>query len=279
MVAPMKGYREIKRILVDELGFCDLAAYKRWLIAERPCVHPTPEAIARLSPDVVDCRAFWKVCDDLFGVDPVCNVALAPEVGRLPYPVETAIDANRMNLQLAKSFGITSFLEENAQRRLKVLEIGVGYGSLKNFVETCTNHVYIGVDAVPRVPGVLETTREGLLPRELLEEAVGTLSYVISTNVFQHLSAKQRATYVDDARVLLHEGGLLIFNLTVDTAKVPAYARDAEGNAWAVHYGQYTPIPKGAAAYDLASSGFTILYVTQRYDGVFNFVCRRSEAP
>jgi hypothetical protein len=271
----MKGYREIRRILVDELGFCDLAAYKKWVVEVRPTIVPTAEAIARLSPDVVDTRAFWKVCDELFGSDPVCNVAIAPEVGRLPYPIETVMDVNRMNLRLAKSLGFTAFLEENANARLKVLEIGTGYGSLKNFVETHTNHIYTGVDAVRRVDGVIETTQEGLLPRDMVEREKGTFSYLVSTNVFQHLSALQRATYIEDARVLLHEGGLLLFNLTVDTGKIPPSSRDAEGNAWAVHYGQYTPIPKGAAAYDLVSEGWRLLYVTQRYDGLFNFVCQR----
>src|ERR1700722_10394034 len=98
----MKDYREIRRIIVDELGFCDLAAYAKWIEQVRPTTRPTPEAIARLSPDAVDCRAFWRVCDDLFGSDPICNIALAPEVGRLPYAVDTPMDANRMNLRLAK---------------------------------------------------------------------------------------------------------------------------------------------------------------------------------
>jgi hypothetical protein len=272
---PRKDHREIRRILVEELGFRDLDAYKKWVAEVLPTTRPTAEGIARLSPDVVDCRAFWQVCDELFGSDPVCNVAIAPEVGRLPYPIESPMDANRMNLRLAKSFGITAFLEENAHARLKVLEIGTGYGSLKSFIETHTNHRYVGVDAVPRVANVLQTTEEGLLQRELVEEQRGSFSYVVSTNVFQHLSTKQRVSYVEDAQALLHAGGLLLFNLTVDQGKIPSYARDAQGHAWSVHYGQYTPIPKGAAAYELVAASFNILYVTQRYDGIFNFVCQR----
>ena len=271
----MKDHREIKRILVDELGFRDLVAYQKWIAEVRTTICPTPEAIARLSPDVVDCRAFWKVCDELFGSDPVCNVAVTPEVGRLPYAIETPMDANRMNLRLAKSLGITAFLEENAHARLKVLEIGPGYGSLKSFIETNTNHLYTGVDAVVRIPGVIQSTQEGLLPRDLVEREQGTFSYVVSTNVFQHLSAKQRTKYVEDAHVLLHDAGLLLFNITVDTSKIPPYSRDADGNAWAVHYGQYTPIPKAGAAYDMVSAAFNILYVTQRFDGLFNFVCQK----
>jgi hypothetical protein len=271
----MKTYDEIKRILVNELGFHDLAAYARWVAEVRPTLRPTPEAIRRLSPDEVDCRDFWRVCYELFGTDPVCNLAVPPEVGKLPFAIETPMDANRMNLLLAKSLGVTTFLEENAHARLKVLEIGTGYGSLRSFIETHTNHVYTGVDVVPRLPGVIQATAEGLLPRELVEAERGKQSYVVSTNVFQHLSTRQRARYVEDAAALLHEGALFIFNVIVETAKTSALARDAQGNAWAVHYGQYTPIPKAGAVYDQLAASFSILYVTQRYDGLVNFVCRK----
>jgi hypothetical protein len=271
----MKAYDEIRRVLVDELGFRDLAAYKKWMADVRPKTRPNAADIARLSPDEIDNRAFWRACDELFGIDPVCNVAASPEIGSLPYSIENRADANRMNLRFAKTFGITALLEENAHARLRVLEIGAGYGSLKHFVETHTNHVYVGTDVVPRIEGVLEAGPDGLLPRDFVEREAGRFSYVVSTNVFQHLSTKQRVCTIEDARSLLHADGLLIFNLTVDTSKVPDYARDAAGNAWSVHYGQYTPIPKGGAVFDLVASGFNILYFTQRYDGVFNFVCQR----
>jgi hypothetical protein len=272
----MKGYREIKRILVEDLGFRDLDAYKTWIETMRPTISPTRERIESLSPDVVDCRAFWNVCDELFGTDPVCNISVAPEVGRLPYAIETQMDANRMNLRLAKSLGVTAFLEENAQARLNVLEIGTGYGSLKSFIETQTNHIYTGVDVVARVAGVVETTPDGLLPRSLVDGERGRFSYVVSSNVFQHFSARQRNHYIADAHAILHEHGLFIFNLTVDTAKLPRYMRDEAGGAWADHYGQYTAIPRGDVVYGELAKTFRILYVTQRYDGLFNFVCQKT---
>lgn len=106
----------------------------------------------------------------------MCNIALEPEVGRLPHAIDTPMDANRMNLRLAKSFGITALLEESAHVRLKVLEIGPGYGSLKNFLEAHTSYIYTGVDVVPRAPGILETTRDGLLPRDFVESERGAFS-------------------------------------------------------------------------------------------------------
>ena len=183
-----------------------------------------------------------------------------------------------MNLRLAKSLGITSFLEENAHSRLNVLEIGPGYGSLKNYIEAQTNHVYVGVDVVPRVPGVLQASVEGLLPRSLVEQRQASFSYVIASNVFQHFSARQYRQYIKDSAGLLREGGLFMFNLTIDTGKTPAYMRDANGSAWSVHYGQYTPIPTAMSVYSELASVFDVLYVTQRFDGLFNFVCRRRAA-
>jgi hypothetical protein len=271
----MKRYQEIRRELVDGFGFTDLTAYKRWVENERAKLVLTSEVIERLSPDNVDCREFWRVCDELFALDPVCNLTVEPSVGTLPFAVETRRDANRMNLRFAKSFGITSFLEENAQARLKVLEIGPGYGSLMNFVETHTNHEYTGVDVMPRVPGVVEATAEGLIPEDLLQRDAGLFSYVVSSNVFQHLSSRQRSRYYADARTLLTRGGLFIFNLCVDTGKV-GYLRDAAGNAWCDHYGQFTAIPKADVYAELAAL-FGVLYVTQRYDGVFNFVCQKRD--
>jgi len=269
------GDDEIRRILVEDFGFTDLEAYGRWIRDVRPGLSPTPALVERLSPDRIDCRAFWRVCDSLFGIDPVHNVMVAPEIGELPYAVETRLDANRMNLRLAKSFGITSFLEETAHRRLKVLEIGPGFGSLKSYVETATEHVYCAVDVCPRFDGVVEATAEGYVPPSFMDAWQGTFSYVISTNVFQHLSARQRSHWYVDARRLLHDQGLFIFNVLVDTAKISARARDGNGTAWCDHYGQFTEIPKLGPLHDELGGLFRIIYVTQRYDGVMNFVCQK----
>ncbi len=269
------GEADVRRILVEDFGFRNLDAYRRWVRDVRPGLSPTPELVSKLSPDRIDCRAFWRVCEELFGIDPVHNVVIAPDVGDLPYVVETRMDANRMNLRLARSFGITSFLKESAHRRLKVLEIGPGFGSLKSFIETETEHEYTAVDVLPRFDGVMEATSEGDIPRSFVDATRGTYSYVVSTNVLQHFSARQRSRCYADARALLHTEGLFIFNLLVDTAKLAARTRDRNGDAWCDHYGQFTEIPKLGPLHDELSSLFRVLYVTQRYDGVINFVCQK----
>jgi hypothetical protein len=270
----MKDKAEIRRILTEELGFVDLAAYRRWIETTRPKLLVTPAMVERLSPDHIDSRAFWQVCDELFGHDPVCNVVAAPRVGVLPHAVESTMDANRLNLRLAKNFGITSFLDENAHERLRVFEIGAGYGSLKSYIETQTAFIYTAVDAVPRLPGVLETTAEGFIPDSALVDGRETYSYVVSSNVFQHLSARQRSRYYRDAHSLLHSGGLFMFNLQIDRGKPNEYLRDKQGNAYCDHYGQFTLVPR-ADIYDELGPLFDTLYVTQRFDGLFNFVCRK----
>jgi hypothetical protein len=131
----MKQYSEIRRALVEDFGFTDLEAYRRWIERDRAKLVLNAALIQRLSPDHVDCRDFWRVCDELFGIDPVCDLAIDPVVGSLPHAIDTRSDANRMNLRFAKSFGITAFLEENARQRLKVIELGTGYGSIMNLPE------------------------------------------------------------------------------------------------------------------------------------------------
>lgn len=271
----MKNADEIRRILTEELGFRTLADYKTWIEQVRPGISPTPERIEKLSPDKIDCRAFWRVCEELFGNDPICNTVVAPRGGSLPYPVETHMDSNRTNLRFAKSFGVTAFLDEFADARLKTLEIGPGYGALKSYIETHTKHDYIGVDVVARFPGVVEATAEGFMPEGLVDQERGLCGYVVSSNVFQHLSAKQRTRYFKDAYTLLRKGGLFIFNMRVDTGQRPANTRDAKGNAWCDHYGQYTLIPRPDDLQREIASAFDILYATQRYDGIFNLVCQK----
>jgi hypothetical protein len=269
----MKTRDEIRRILTEELDFTSLDAYRKWIAEVRPSVRPTPERVALLSPDGIDCRAFWRVCEELFGQDPVVNVATAPRGGALPSTGGDAMDWNRQNLKIAKSFGITSFLEEHAASRIKTLEIGPGYGSLKNFIETHTQHQYTGIDVYPRIPGVLEATTSGLIPADFVERERGEFGYVVSTNVFQHFSAKQRAQTFADAHQLLRVGGIFIFNLFVDTGKMPANLRDESGNAWCDHYGQYTEVPRPPDLLKHIGASFEILYITHRYDDVMNFVC------
>jgi hypothetical protein len=271
----MKKYADIKRIITQDFGLTDLGAYRRWISDVRPTIRLTQARLDALSPDAVNCRDFWKVCEHLFGLDPVCNVAVTPEVGALPYDIGTHMDANRMNLRFAKMVGITALLEEFAESRLETLEIGPGFGSLKNFIETHTNHRYTGFDVCPRIPDIQETLSSGLLPTSFVTDRREAFAYVVSTNVFQHLSARQRSRYFQDAHSLLRHGGLFIFNLLVDTGKFPAFMRDEEGNAWCDHYCQYTLIPQPSALYDELTPQYTILYVTQRFDNNFNFVCQK----
>jgi hypothetical protein len=271
----MRKYEEIRRILTDELGFRDLASYRRWIEEERPRSRPTKERIERLSPDHVDCRDFWSACDELFGVDPVCNVAVGPGILGLEDGFEARVEANRANLRLAKTFGITSFLEEHAEARLRTFEIGPGFGGLKDWIETNTRHRYTAFDVVARVHGVREATVDGCLPESFLAESRGDFAYVVSSNVFQHLSARQRSRWYSDVHALLRAGGLFLFNLSVDVGNQPACARDADGVAWADHYGQYTLIPKPADLFRELRTRFDLLYTTQRWDGVLNLVCRK----
>ena len=45
----MKGYEEIRRILTEDFGFVDLAAYKRWIADVRPNIALTVDLLQKLT--------------------------------------------------------------------------------------------------------------------------------------------------------------------------------------------------------------------------------------
>jgi hypothetical protein len=267
------GYDEIKDIIVNRFGFKTLDDYKRFL--ENPDRKPpTKEEIELLSPDRVNSVDFWKVCDDLFGTDPVCNVSVR---GMHGYGSPLGImDANRNNLWIAETLGILMYLREFSYNPFIVdVEIGVGYGSLKNWVETNTKHRYYGFDVVSRVPGIYTLNDRGGF-KDDIEQLYGKVNNVIATNVFQHLSEKQRLHYFDTASKLLKDGGLFMFNGMLDP-EVSSKHRAEDGNRYAVHYGQFTPHMKGPwLAKELHARGFRLHMFMHRWDDIFGVVAMKN---
>ncbi len=201
----MKGYDEIKDIIVNRLGLRDMAAYKAYCDTfhnpDKPRI-PTHEEIDLLCPDAIDNRAFWQVADELFSTDPVSNCQF-----KEPLSVE---EANRNNLGIYHADGFTGFLEMG---RLKwspncpLLEIGPGYGAFRNWVRAFGFFDYYAADVRPRIEGVDRALPSGRLSDETKARRYGV---VLASNVFQHLSVRQRRAYYRDVvECLVPEGAFL----------------------------------------------------------------------
>lgn len=268
------GYNDIKDIIVSRYGFHNLETYRNYL--ENPLYGkspPTQEEIDLLSPDNINCRDFWLVCDNLFGTDPVCNVSI-----KRYHSYREALGityANRHNLWLAETFNFLLYLREFSFNPQHVLvEIGSGYGSLKGWVEANTKFQYFGFDVVPRLPDIQSLTDQGTFP-DNIHKLDDRVNYVVSSNVFQHLSEKQRLSYFDDAQKLLVPGGLFMFNGFIDKgADYPS--RTAAGKIYCVHYGQLTPyMTEEWVRTELEKRGFRIHMKVERWDYVTCFIAQK----
>ena len=267
----MLNYIQIKEIITEKYGFKTLADYQAHL--SKPKKKPTQEEIDILSPDRVNCREFWNVADDLFGIDPVCNISMK---GYANFGAKiTAFQGNRANLWIAKSLGVTAFIDEFAGHNAVVVEIGAGYGSLKNYIESTTKNQYFGWDVVSRCNNIYKLNDDGTFPEDVKLAFNGCVQTIVSTNVFQHLTDRQRLHYIEYASHMVKDGGLLIFNGYIDNNADTPYRAD-DGKCYTELYGQLTPaMTPQWVKNKLKANNFRILVETRRWDNVWNYVAQR----
>lgn len=279
----MKQYDEIKDIIVNKLGIKDLAAYQEWI---KPFHNPpetrrlvTPEDIELLSPDNVHNGHFWKVVEELVGPDCVANSFNAK--------LTNAIDAgNQRNWSLARVTGMLNVADDWKHHHAPVLEIGAGYGNFKYHCMLNTAFKYMGIDAWPKISGVIPTKPDGTMPQEIIDACLSDeknrVHLVYSSNVFQHLSRKQRSQYFKDIHTILEPDGCFIFNLLVHyddpKSEKPLNLTSTDHRQYLKHYGQFTEIPFYPELQAELQQWFNIHYETRRYhDCFFTFVCSRKE--
>lgn len=260
----MKTKDEIKKIITEHFGITSFEVYKEWLAKWRKGEYnPTPEDMALLHPDNVNCKDFWSVAEELFGSDCVCNAADGD-----PATLFDIVKGGRTNLDIARGSGNLIFIDRNRHYNARLLELGTGYGSFRNYVETTTGFEYVGFDVLPKISGVLPTTEDGFIPPEYVKDNASKFDIVFSSNVLQHLSLKQKTRFVEDAAVLLKERGLLLINVPVYYGQV--------SKRYMVMYGQFIDIEDQKTMGDLLGKNFYIVSTTIiHYNGSTGFNCVR----
>lgn len=263
----MINYNAIKDIIVNKLGLKDLTAYKQymesWVDIKNPKII-TKKDVELLSPDNINNFDFWKIAEELFGVDGISNTDFGKN------NTFDRDEANRRNLIIARASGVLNMIDVWKHSNASVLEIGAGYGNFKNYVLYTTALTYTGVDAFPKVPGIIPTLPNGLLPDEIKQKK---FNLVYSSNVFQHLSSSQRRAYLNDVHGMLHNGGYFMFNLflTLSRPKFPS----EDGKNYTQLYGQFTEIPTYREFTNLISEYYWVDFETRRFsDDFITFVCR-----
>jgi hypothetical protein len=265
----MKTYDDILHIIRDELGLKDIAAYKAYcdtFMDTHTYRVPTPVERSLLDPDTIDNRAFWEVAELLFKTDPVSNCGFDK-----PRSIR---EARRCNISIYQWDGFITALEhiQYDKPRASILEIGPGYGTLRQWIDVKTRFSYHGIDVYPKIEDIDEAERTGLMgpvTKSRLYDAV------VSCNVFQHLSISQRRAYYRDAHATLVSDGWFMVSMFHDDSVPNHPSRDEEGRLWMRHYGQFTEIQKRDAIAEDLSVYYDIKLELIRDDHWIAFLCRK----
>jgi predicted SAM-dependent methyltransferase len=252
----------------NQLGLVDMAAYKAYcdlFTNEASPRTPTPEEIALLNPDSINNYDFWRVAEELFFTDPVSNCQFSTPVSKR--------EAIRRNLWLYEADTFLAYLTRLNANDTNLLEIGPGYGSLREWVTVNTRFDYYAVDVHPKIEGIDRAEVTGLMG-----EVTKARRYdiVVAENVFQHLSINQRHTYYRDVAEILMPNGWFMVSQMLDHNAPDNPWRDKDGKLWMRHYGQFTEIQKREAILSDLMLHFDVYSETRR-SGWLAVVCRKKQ--
>jgi SAM-dependent methyltransferase len=263
----MLKYDEIKDTITNKLGIVDIPSYQTYIDTLRGRLL-TEEEIALLSPDNVNSRDFWKVCLELFGPDPIAHSGF----GKFPNQQEHAF---KRNLVLAAKSGITDYiLLYKALTTESVLEIGTGFGTLREFIRLTSTMSYTGIDVVnpENFNDVVLAKENGTFPDEDPRVNSSKFGLAIAHNVFQHMSRRQINSYVLGVQERLAPNGIFIFNVMLSDER-KLYFRSREGHRYMAHYGQFVKIPSFSDFYENVVDSFEYKDHRLIHPGFYVFRC------
>jgi len=170
------------------------------------------EAIERFHPNNIDNKDFWKESRTYFPLVSICGGESCKSIKQV----------NKRTLQFSDDMGLLSFLRsliQNSEERLKILEIGCGYGNL--FFDVKDKCDYSGIDYVihkslKKYQNFIEINSSGI-PEQLYKKEY--FDAVYSVNVLQHCSQQDRFIYFKQASEVLKKGGCMIFTQFLMTNK------------------------------------------------------------
>lgn len=158
-----------------------------------------------LNPDKIDNRLFWVALNGRFKYAPVCGAKSHSEK-----------DLNYKNLYIFHNLVLKY---KDVFQGSNIMEIGYGFGSFPYYCESFSDSVkinnYYGLDYLNRIEQLkfpekyrFYETNGVKIPNTI----PNNLDVVFSSNVFQHLSLKQKLNYLTLSYDKLKDGGYFIFN-------------------------------------------------------------------
>lgn len=269
---------EFTEIIEGDYKIKDLLSYTEYKRARGNDKGGVPQSeIDRLSPDAVNSSSFWEWIEK--------NPELAKDaIGFGMTPDKSIQELNNYNFMVATSTGTLNYVFGwRSYKDMPILDIGAGYGMLKEIVEKSTLLKYYGVDVYPKIPGVLALADgDSTLPDEILNVKFGL---VVSTNVFQHLSVKQRRHYYEQAAAIIIPGGMFSVSMAAaadgsSESGIRGFTCKETGKEYMCHYGQYTEIQAESEIKQDLRKHFKIISISRRlFDNSISFHCSPLEKP
>ena len=181
------------------------------------------EEFNRLHPDNIDSGEFWEEC---IKINPL---AVCGDKRVLGGSID---DIKKVNYLFTLCNGVNNqynATKYTTNKRLRILEIGPGYGQMKQVYESMDNE-YEAIDVNPLVEGVIKTDGKSIPDKEY--------DFIVSSNVFQHLSINQRKSYYKDIKKGLKPGGKFSFTSVIGGEAKRRY----NGRAVMYNTGQFTEL-------------------------------------
>ena len=244
----------VKQIL-DNLGIFDRESLAQYYNSKKDNL--TQADIDVLDPDKIDNKEFWRLATEIDRTSIVGGGAVESN--------DNITELNQYNSILAKTIGIFDYIIPHKGYNYKLLDIGCGYCPIKDLLLPQIS--YTGIDILPRTPDVIETDGNGI-------PNLGTFDYVVSCNVFQHLSERQKIQYTHDAFQCLNPGGYFTnaFMTSYGNYEMPTF----NGDKHIFTCGQFLPVMSHIHYMQILSHiGFEVKQFNNRWDGFSCFFCRK----
>lgn len=187
-------------IIREELGINSPEDYEKF-VTKLLIEGVTDEDVERLNPDKIDNVKLWQLAEKFDHIS-MCGGGVVDDNSKKEH-------INFFNKRLIVQSGITDYLALDNRPNKKILEIGPGYGSLYEMISSApteTELEYTGIDVIPRFDKVIQCDGTGKFPKEVLNKP---FEYIITSNVFQHLSINQINSYINQSYDVLLDGGYL----------------------------------------------------------------------
>ena len=198
------------------------------------------EFIESISPDHINNTEFWK---DVVNAFPMHSISGCEECN-------TVKDIHKIHLRRDIQWQSVTPLHLAIKefKNPKILEIGPGYGTLKKYYDGIApkklrdNYYAIDINPLFHYSKLFKTNGHSI-PNQIPKK----LHCVISLNVFQHLTKKQRSAYYREAFQRLVPGGYFIFTMftvTDENKNTPRLwsHRDAAGRRYVFFFRQLTEV-------------------------------------